>query len=78
MASILLSNAPYPEPAVPGRPGPAARASGAAWARPLSGRRSAAPYFSNIAAGRPFGPGALGYELALQAADRQLAKGEES
>jgi 3-dehydroquinate dehydratase-2 len=35
-------------------------------------------YFSDIAAGCLFGLGALGYELALQAADRQLAKGEES
>lgn len=35
-------------------------------------------YFSDIAAGCLFGFGALGYELALQAADRQLAKGEES
>jgi 3-dehydroquinate dehydratase-2 len=32
-------------------------------------------YFSDIAAGCLFGLGALGYELALQAADRQLAKG---
>jgi 3-dehydroquinate dehydratase-2 len=35
-------------------------------------------YFSDIAAGCLFGLGALGYELALQAADRQLAKDEES
>lgn len=39
-------------------------------------------YFSDIAAGCLFGLGAYGYELALQAADRQLAKskdkGEES
>lgn len=35
-------------------------------------------YFSDIAAGCLFGLGAQGYELALQAADRQLAKGEES
>jgi 3-dehydroquinate dehydratase-2 len=35
-------------------------------------------YFSDIAAGCLFGLGALGYELALQAADRQLAIGEES
>jgi 3-dehydroquinate dehydratase-2 len=35
-------------------------------------------YFSDIAAGCLSGLGALGYELALQAADRQLAKGEES
>lgn len=35
-------------------------------------------YFSDIAAGCLFGLGALGYELALQAADRQLANGEES
>lgn len=35
-------------------------------------------YFSDIAAGCLFGLGALGYELALQAADRQLANGEDS
>ena len=35
-------------------------------------------YFSDIAAGCLFGLGAYGYELALQAADRQLARGEES
>lgn len=35
-------------------------------------------YLSDIATGCIFGLGALGYELALQAADRQLAKDEES
>lgn len=35
-------------------------------------------YFSDIAAGCLFGLGAAGYELALQAADRQLARGEEN
>ena len=35
-------------------------------------------YFSDIAAGCLFGLGALGYELALQAADRQLANGKDS
>lgn len=35
-------------------------------------------YFSDIAAGCLFGLGAYGYELALQAASRQLARVEES
>jgi 3-dehydroquinate dehydratase-2 len=33
-------------------------------------------YFSDIAAGCLFGLGALGYELALQAASRQLSEGK--
>ncbi len=35
-------------------------------------------YFSDIAAGCIFGLGAQGYELALQAASRQLARAEEA